>query len=447
MIDRGDATIYTASIKSLIRRDPPESCPTVSTIMKLPITLAVLFLVSPAVVFAVNYDEAEVPKYELPDPLVMADGTRVANAAQWRARRAELLALCQSEMYGQSPGPPERLSFKQVDNDAEALGGKAIRRQVIAFLGGEDGPQMHIVIYAPKSSSPVPAFVGVNFRGNHGINDDPQIRVSSNFIAAQPEDKRDEASVAATRGAASSRWPLETIVSRGYAVATVYCGDIDPDYYDEFKNGIHAMYPELQNRGDNFSTIGAWAWGLSRVMDYFETDPQIDQKRVAVFGHSRMGKTAIWAGATDERFAMVISNDSGAGGAALSRRAFGETVAALNQRFPHWFCKNFEKYNNNEAAIPFDQHSVLSLVAPRSVYVASAAGDRWADPRGEFLSLKHASPVYELLGKTGLAAKEWPGINRPVHGTLGYHIRDGKHDINDYDWGQYLNFADEHLAN
>ena len=285
-------------------------------------------------------------------------------------------------------------------------------------------------------------FLGLNFQGNHGVHPDTAIRISPNWVWGGAAGVVNNRSTEKSRGSTASRWPLDLILARGYGVATVFANDIDPDYFDNFQNGVHALYPELQNRGDNFSTMAAWAWGLSRALDYLQTDPKVHPQKVMLFGFSRMGKAALWAGARDERFAMVISNESGGGGAALSKRNFGEDVERLNRGNPHWFCQNFRKYNKNEAALPFDQHMVISLIAPRPVYVASAEQDLGADPYGEFLGLKAADPVYRLLRTQGLPATEFPKIHQPIWGRLAYHIRAGKHDVTRYDWEQFLNFAD-----
>ena len=241
------------------------------------------------------------------------------------------------------------------------------------------------------------------------------------------------------------------IVDRGFGVATVYYGDIDPDYNDGFKDGVHGLFKsagakDAKHPGNAWGSVSAWAWGLSRVMDYFETDDDIDHRRVAVFGHSRLGKTSLWAGAQDERFAIVISNDSGCGGAALTRRCFGETHAFMSRVIPYWFCENYKQYSGKESTLPLDQHMLIALMAPRPVYVASASKDLWADPKGEFLSAKNAEPVYKLFGKRGLTVDKMPPPDTSVGESIGYHIRTGKHNITDFDWTQYLNFAEKHFG-
>jgi len=402
----------------------------------------------------IDYYEDKVPQYTLPGPLIMCDGTKVTDAQMWRTkRRPEILELFRRHVYGRAPiGRPKNMTFKVFDLDRKALGGLATRKQVtVNFTGKKDGPSMDILIYLPNAAKkPAPIFVIFNFGGNHTIHSDPAIKLSESWMRPGKSGVSNNRAIEKSRGRSSSRFGVEKIIQRGYSLATIYYGDLDPDFHDGFKNGVHEVFDKLldgKRAPDAWGAIGAWAWGLSRAMDYFETDSDIDHKCVIVLGHSRLGKTALWAGAQDERFAIVISNNSGCGGAALSRRRFGETVERINENFPHWFCENFKEYNGKEDNLPVDQHELIALMAPRPVYVASADEDLWADPRGEFLACKHAEPVYRLLGVRGLGVEHMPGLNQPVQkGAIGYHIRSGRHNLTEYDWQRYMDFADMHFA-
>ncbi|MBW8323849.1 MAG: hypothetical protein K0M50_03700 [Prolixibacteraceae bacterium] len=393
-------------------------------------------------------EESKVPEYQLPDILTRFKGGKVKSEKVWvKKQRPEILKLFTNEVYGKVPGNLDLSEVKIWETSDQALDGLAKRRQLSLFFKKDNhNLEVNVLIYLPQTNKKVPVFLAYNFTGNHAVFNDPNIRLTESWVANNPSVGIINNQVTEqSRATASDRWPVDEIIKAGYGLVTVYYGDVDPDKND-FSDGIHPFfYKDNQNKPayDEWGSISAWAWGLSRVLDYLEKDPQVDSEKVAVLGHSRLGKAALWAGATDTRFAMVISNESGCGGAALSRRRFGETVQIINTSFPHWFCDNFLKYNGNEDILPVDQHMLLALVAPRPLYVASAEGDKWADPRGEFLSAKYASAVYELLGVEGLPVKEMPAINQPVMGTIGYHIRSGKHDLTLYDWQQYLKFADK----
>ena len=392
-----------------------------------------------------NYDESKIPPYTLPQLLTRKDGSQVTSAREWRdSRRGEILELFEDHVYGHTPERRIEMGSSVVERSPDALGGTARRKQVRISFSSDAGASssMDLLLYLPKAAAgPVPVFLGLNFGGNYTIHSDPAIPVTKSWMRNRAD--HDNRADPERRGAGASRWAVEEILSRGYGLATIYYGDIDPDYDDGFKNGVHALFPEGQD-GD-FSSISAWSWGLSRALDYLEEDPDVDGAKVALLGHSRLGKTALWAGARDQRFALVISNNSGCGGAALSRRRFGETVKRINDSFPHWFSDNFVAYNGNEDELPVDQHMLLALIAPRPLYVASASEDLWADPRGEFLSAMHAGEVYELLGKEGLGVSEPPPVGDAVMTDIGYHKREGKHDVTLEDWRRYLDFADKHL--
>ncbi len=388
----------------------------------------------------------------IPELLRSEAGLSVGSAEQWEEiRRGELLELFREHVYGRVPKSDLSISHRLVFEDREAFQGKAIQKEVVLELSkGRDSLEIPLLIFLPKNQEQVaPLFLGLNFYGNQSIHPDPNISITDSWARNNEEYGIIEyRATDASRGIRASRWPLDMILSRGYGLATIYYGDIDPDYDDGFSNGIHALTdPQAKERGsDSWGSIATWAWGLSRAMDYFEKDVEIDHYRVAVMGHSRLGKTSLWAGAEDERFALVISNNSGCGGAALSRRPYGERVSNINSSFPHWFASRFHDYNNNEGVLPVDQHMLMALVAPRPLYVASAQEDSWADPRGEYLSMVYGSEAYKLYDPDISLSSQMPEVNQPVtSGKLRYHMRSGKHDVLDYDWERYMDFADLHL--
>jgi len=391
--------------------------------------------------FVANYDESKVGAYTLPDPLVLEGGGAVKSARDWtERRRPEIQRLFEEHVYGKTP-PAAKIEFEVTKRDPKALNGAATRQEITVWLAGKQGPTMQILLYVPnQAKGRVPAFVGLSFTGNHSVDPDPAISLSTRWMAANGVGVKGNRATDASRGTAASRWPVDLIVGQGYALATAYYGDLFPDHRDGASDSILPHLP-----ASNWNAIGAWAYGMSRILDYLEKDPRIDAKRVALVGHSRLGKAALWAGAQDTRFAIVIGNNSGEGGAALSRRNYGETVQRLNTSFPHWFTRNYARYNLAVDQLPTDQHELLALVAPRPLYLTGATEDQWADPKGEFLAAAAASPVYQLLGTDGFAGKDPSLVEQPVRSRIGYHLRAGKHDITRYDWQQFIAFADLYL--
>lgn len=364
-----------------------------------------------------NFEESRVRPYTLPGLLGAARTQR-----GWRRRRLEILELLRTHVYGRSPGRPGHLRFRVTEENPRAMGGAATLKR-IAVQSSRAGREhsFELIVFLPNSSAkPAPLFLLLNIRSPR----------NTDF----------------TRAEKSGFWPVEEVIARGYAVAALHVSQLAPDDKERFRDGAMRLYdagPTETRPAYTWGALAAWGWGASRAMDYFATDPRIDAKRVAVVGHSRGGKAALWAGAEDERFALVISNESGEGGAALSRRQFGETVARINETFPHWFADGYKRYNAKVDALPTDQHMLLALIAPRALYIASADEDLWADPRGEFLSLVHSSPAYALWGDPPIRAEEMPPLDRPlIRARRGYHIRTGGHDLSKYDWERFLDFAD-----
>ena len=393
-----------------------------------------------------NCDESKVGQCTLPDPLVFQDGKKVTSARDWKKRRDELVTLFEENEYGRAPKPPKVVGYKVFDVDRKALGGSAIRKQVsIGLTANQGGPQEDLLVYIPAGArGPVPLILSLNFNGNQSVIDNPGIKLPVLWSART----KTAAPAAATSRGADRDWQVRKVLKRGYGFATIYYQQIDPDFKGGMERGIRPLFfkaGRTEPAPDDWGTIGAWSYGLSRAMDYLEKDSDVDAKRVAVMGHSRLGKTALWTGAIDQRFAMVLANCPGEGGASLARRNYGETTRNLVDNFPFWFCLNFQKYADHSDRLPVDAHELIALSAPRPLYVTSAEQDLEADPRGMFLACVAAGPVYRLLGAQDLGTDQMPALDRPIMRTLGFHYRTGRHEVTAYDWEQFLQFADMHL--
>jgi pimeloyl-ACP methyl ester carboxylesterase len=368
-----------------------------------------------------NYIEAKVPDYTLPDPLVTQDGTRVASPSTWKSlRRNELMELFRDNVYGRRPAVEYSVTCKKTAEIKDAFEGAATGRSMTATIRiGDREYSFPFVLFIPNNvKQPVPAVIHINNRYFSPLEK-----------AAKEHDPF---------------WPVKTLIERGYATASFHTSDVDPDKKDGYQDGVRAFFANGEPPEDKaWRSLSAWGWAASRVLDHLETLDAINSQHVAVVGHSRGGKTSLWAACEDPRFAIAYSNDSGCGGAALSRRAYGETVGRITTSFPHWFCVPFSSYAGRENELPVDQHEVIALIAPRGVYMASADEDLWADPKGEYASLIAAAPVFKLLGKESITNPEMPPLNHPrVVGQTGYHIRTGGHGLGQQDWDWFLDFAD-----
>lgn len=398
--------------------------------------------------FADFPDASSLPsRPEMPDPLVMLDGSRVTSPDQWtRERRPELKALFEHYMYGKMPSATA-VVLEVERNDAHYFGGKATKKDLTIRLG-DSQQRIHLLLVIPnKRTGPAPVFLGLNFNGNHTALDDPTIALPTAWMPGKAPEVVDNRATDLGRGKDAAVWSVEKVIDRGYALATFYCGDIAPDH-PGFADGVFPHFAKgapSNRRSDEWGAVAAWAWGLSRALDYLVQDVEIDGKRVAVVGHSRLGKAALLAGAFDERFALTIGHQAGCGGSAPSRGKVGEQVKQINDRFPHWFDAEFKKFNESVDKLPFDQNCLMALAAPRALLLTNGTLDTWANPEGQFEALKAAEGAYKLLGVKGLGEESMPPPGTLVGDRLAYHIRPGKHAMTPEDWDTFLAFADQHF--
>ncbi|MFI5133298.1 MAG: alpha/beta hydrolase family protein [Chitinophagales bacterium] len=392
----------------------------------------------------VNYNEDSVGTYTLPDPLIFKNGIAVKDARTWlNKRRPEIIHLYEENQFGKMPPRPAELHFKVFDKGTLVFDGKAIRKQVTVYFTKDTGShKMDLLIYLPaKNIKPSPLLLQIAFSANCNMIDDPGIKTSDVWTK---EGKK----IPAKDGPSLFKWDIEPLLEQGIAVATVYYGDIEPDFIGGIQYGIRSVYlKQNQPASDEWGAISAWAWGLSRAMDYFETDKQVDAKRIALFGVSRLGKTVLWAGAHDTRFAMVIASCSGESGAALSRRNYGETIKHITHptRYAYWFCPNYQKYGDSVNSLPVDGHMLISLIAPRPLLLQTGDVDYWSDPKGEFLAAVAATPVYHLFGKDGMETKVMPAAGQQILNPLGYYMHSGGHGTVPTDWNIFLSFIKKYL--
>jgi hypothetical protein len=381
---------------------------------------------------------------EVPDPLVMLDGGQVRTKTEWlKKRRPELEALFQHYMYGWFP-PPVKVEGKVTYLDTAFFGGKATLKLATIRLGRAPAPQIHLLTVVPnRRTKPAPVFLGMNFGGNHTLVADTNVPVTGSWLLPELPHVANSHATEAGRGTEADSWALEQSIDRGYAVATFCCDDVEEDRTNAIGGARELIH--APRAADDWGTVAAWAWGLQRMVDYLREDRDMDRRRIALVGHSRLGKAALLAGAFDERVALVIPLQAGCGGTAPSRGSTGESVKEINTRFPEWFCGVFKEFNDQPERLPFDQNCLIALCAPRPILLGAAVEDTWANPAGAFEMLRSADGAYRLLGAEGLAAQALPGANQLIDGTLGYFIRPGKHSMTREDWKIFLDFADQHL--
>ena len=398
----------------------------------------------------VNYDESKVGDYKatLPDALTLQNGKKVQNAKEWyRKRRPEILKLFEENQYGKWPAKKPKLRY-EVSQDY-GLEGSAVRKQVTLYFSKDnDGPRVDVLIYLPKDANgPVPLLLNLSFSPNCLTVADPGVKEGRRW------DKQGNLSIVKSNPEMAGHGLDATVrefLKEGYGFATLCYTDIEPDFKDGVKYGVRSLYLKDGQTGpadDEWGAISAWAWGVSNVIDYFEKDPDIDATRIALTGCSRLGKTTMWAGARESRIAVVIASCSGEGGAALSRRNFGETVAHLTAptRYPYQFAANYGKYAADVTKSPVDANLLIALIAPRPLLLSTGSTDNWSDPRGEFCAAVEAGPVYELLGKYDLGTNVMPAAEKPIYNTLGYVMHDGGHGVLPQDWKYYLDFIKLYL--
>jgi hypothetical protein len=396
-----------------------------------------------------NYDERRVGNYTLPELLVLQDGKPVTDSKTWLTeRRTEILKSYEDDIYGHSPARVPKMKFNVWDVDKHALGGTAVRKQIDISFVGHTSPVLHVLLYTPASpKGPVPTFLCLSFSGNDKITTDPAVRLNPIW------DRKADVCYTPTnndpRGTSHS-WKIPETLAHGYGVAAIYYGDIEPDLDDGsgWRFGVRSLFlkaGESNSAPDAWGAISAWAWGASRVVDYLQTDRDVDEKHIIMVGQSRLGKTALWAGAQEPRYCMVIASCSGEMGAALARRDYGETVNSMSRSYAYQFCHNFISYSNHISEMPVDSHMLVSLVAPRPLYLSTGSEDRWSDPKGEFLAAQAASSVYKLFGLHGLDTDSFPPLDEAIMHDIAFSCHTGKHDILPDDWDRFLTFADLHL--